>query len=424
MAELDRNTAPEVKAFDRMTFRKERVESLANGARLHIIADPSCPMTHICIAASGGKDEAESQAVAITAVHLLPEGSKEFDYDTTADIIDFYGANLSGSTSDHLTRLDLTALSQYAAELLPVVTATVCAPDFTPERFEAAKSLLSARCAYNDSRVDHIAYKAAYSLIAGEESAKTRFATAQDFVSVGSDAVRSQQRNVFQSCGIDVFLCGGADDRLEQGVRDMAASFPAGRGITPQVHPFTPSPAQTLHIERPGSEQSAVQVMIPAIGREHPDYIPLRLAVTALGGFFGSRLMQNIRENKGLTYGISASLSGMQEGSFIDISAQCAPQHTERLLDELCSELHGMATNPLSPDELLRMRLFEQTRLASLLDNAVATGGHYITALAVGLPDGYFERQERITASITAEDIADVAARYLIADNMRIAIVG
>ena len=83
-----------------------------------------------------------------------------------------------------------------------------------------------------------------------------------------------------------------------------------------------------------------------------------------------------------------------------------------------------MATNPLSPDELLRMRLFEQTRLASLLDNAVATGGHYITALAVGLPDGYFERQERITASITAEDIADVAARYLIADNMRIAIVG
>ena len=83
-----------------------------------------------------------------------------------------------------------------------------------------------------------------------------------------------------------------------------------------------------------------------------------------------------------------------------------------------------MATRPLSDDELLRTRLYEQTRLAGSLDNAIATGDHYITSLIVGMPDDYFSRQEKVTADITAAQIADVSARYLDADNMRTVIVG
>ena len=108
----------------------------------------------------------------------------------------------------------------------------------------------------------------------------------------------------------------------------------------------------------------------------------------------------------------------------MEISAHCAPGYTERLLDELKGELRRMATVPLDRDELLRMRLYEQTRIASMMDNAIASGDQYITQLIVGLPDGYFENQERITAQITSEEIAEVAERYLLPENLRVVIAG
>lgn len=67
---------------------------------------------------------------------------------------------------------------------------------------------------------------------------------------------------------------------------------------------------------------------MPTVLRSDADYIPLRILVTALGGYFGSRLMTNIREDKGYTYGISASLLGYRNNSFISISCQCDTSHT------------------------------------------------------------------------------------------------
>ena len=424
MNALDRRTPPPVHPFGHMELPPERVTTLANGTRVHVTADPSCPIARICIVGEGGKDEAPAQALAAVAAKLLPEGSALYDSDTTADMMDFRGASLHGNCTDHFTRLDLSVPSASLAGLLPVFFALVREPRFPDGRLESVKSQLAAQCAYYRSRVDDIAAKAAFNLIAGPDSPQVRFAEPDDFAAVTRENVLRRLALVFRARGIHVFLSGGITPELERAVCAMAETFAGGDVHPLDVVPFAPRPPQTVHVPHPGAEQCAVQVMIPTIPRSHPDYLPLRFAVTALGGFFGSRLMQNIREEKGLTYGITSSLCGVREGSYIDISAQCAPQYAERLLDELRAELRAMATRPLSDDELLRTRLYEQTRLAGSLDNAIATGDHYITSLIVGMPDDYFSRQEKVTADITAAQIADVSARYLDADNMRTVIVG
>lgn len=421
---LDRTIAPEVKTFGRMTLPAERIVATPSGMRVHVLNDPSCLLTRVCVIAKGGKDEAVSQALAATVAKMLPEGSVTYDVERTADIIDFNGANISGRCSEHHTRIELTALSHSIADMLPVLFALVTEPDFPAARLEAAKAFLSAQCAYDNSRVDSIAAKAAFKLIAGASHPQSRYAAPDDFADISRTDVCNSIRAAFCRGGVEIFVSGGADDRLVEDICRIADTLPERRGVDTVLIPYEAEQPQTVFVPHPGAEQCAVQAMIPAISRSHPDYLPLRLAVTALGGFFGSRLMQNIREDKGLTYGISASLCGIREGSYIDISAQCAPQYTSQLLDELRSELLRMASQPLSDDELLRMRLYEQTRLAAILDNAIATGDHYLTAFTIGMPENYFELQERITATITAEQIAEVSTRYLRPEHLRIVIAG
>lgn len=424
MSELNRNIAPPVHPFGHLALQPERVVTASNGIRLHIVADEKCPLTRLCFTGRGGRAEALSPAAALLTAEMLTEGSEEYSPDATAEILDFNGAGISGRSTEHYTRLDLTALPASMDELLPVVVGMMARPRCDAQRLEANRALLASQCAYDLKRMSHLASRAAFALMAGDGHPAACDPRPGDFALPTSEDIAAAVGRCFVAPNMDVYASGSVSNELADTLLRMMESIPGGEQAELNIRPFESLPPQALWIEQNEASQNAVCVALPAVPRCHPDYIPLRLAVSALGGFFGSRLMQNIREDKGLTYGISGSLLGMHEGSYVEISAQCAPDYTDRLIEELRGELLRMASQPLSADELLRMRLYEQTRLAATVDNAIAAGDQYITRLVVGLPDGYFEDTERITSTITTEEIAAVSARYLRPDAMRVVIAG
>ncbi|MDE6453158.1 MAG: insulinase family protein [Muribaculaceae bacterium] len=424
MNKLDRKIAPPAMPFGKLTLPPKRTIAFPNGARLHVVADTECPLVRVTVLASGGKCDFPNPAVSATAPMMVAEGSALFDTGLVADMLDYHGASFGGRCTDHHLRLDLTALASGMPALLPLLSDAIASPAVPDIRLNTVRGSLAAQCAYSMSRVANIASRKALSLMAGAGHPYAEHALPDDFAAVTREQVSARIASSMRAGGIDVILGGGADASIEDAVCEMLSALPAGDAAAQYITPFAPCEACTVRVDVKGAEQSAVNVTIPAVDRNHPDYIPLRLAVTALGGFFGSRLMQNIREDKGLTYGISASLNGVAEGGFVEISAECAHEYAERLTDELRSELLRMASVPLTADELLRMRLYEQTRLAAVLDNALATADYYATAIIVGMPDNYFENQEKITASINPDTIADISARYLRPELMRTVIAG
>lgn len=144
----------------------------------------------------------------------------------------------------------------------------------------------------------------------------------------------------------------------------------------------------------------------------------------ALGGYFGSRLMSNIREKKGLTYGISALLLGDREGSHATITAQCDNGYAGRVVEEIRNEIKALADNPPSGDELERMRLHAVSDSLEALDTPFSIMKVIVSQYAVGMPDNYFQRQQEVIASIDSDTIGEMARRYLSADSLRISIAG
>ena len=214
--------------------------------------------------------------------------------------------------------------------------------------------------------------------------------------------------------GMHVYLSGLLTDRMISEAEQIFSEIPAKSPfpLPRLVFPEHSTGART-HVDMPHALQSGVQMSIASIGRNHPDYIALRMAVIALGGYFGSRLMLNIREDKGLTYGISASLYGYRHSSFITISSQTDPSTVERLIEESILEIENMK-NPstYSPDEIDRLSRFVLSELAGVLDTPFSRCDFLQTEVTAATPPGYFAMQEHTARTLTPELLADMASKY------------
>jgi predicted Zn-dependent peptidase len=225
---------------------------------------------------------------------------------------------------------------------------------------------------------------------------------------------------------INIYIGGRIDEALLKAVRTFSANLrpTLADDFKFEIADMQPEPTQWQRIEVEHSLQNALSASIPTITRNHPDYINLRLTVIALGGYFGSRLMSNIREEKGLTYGISSVLMGMREGAHAQINAQFATGHSQEVIDEVHHELQVLATEPMGDEELTRLKRFVTSNLASTLDSPFAIMDYYQNQALVGTPDDYFDAQFRCINTLNAETIMRMASQYLNPDEMRIVTAG
>ena len=145
----------------------------------------------------------------------------------------------------------------------------------------------------------------------------------------------------------------------------------------------------------------------------------------AIGGYFGSRLMMNIREDKGYTYGISASLNGRPEGSSVDIMTSTDTANVEPLVDEVFREIRRAARQPFSVDETDRLKSYAASQLASMLDTPFDIMDYHITLRAAFIgTDDYFKCQLHAINEITPARLGELASRYLSADDFSIVVAG
>lgn len=421
----DRTIAPETRPFGFRKLPSETVEVLPNGITFHRYSGGDQPVCNLIVSFSGGVQETPTEYEAQMAVSILQEGTANYSGAEIAEILDFNGARFIRSTSAHRSGVNITMLNSGADEVLPLLADMLTAPVFPQEAVEAAKNAAISQLQINNSKVSFLADKECARMIWGDSHPTSKVATEDEIRDISRATLSGWHRRMVSARTCHVFLSGLLDDSLIAKVRDFLRSLILpGPGIGPVIIPMSPAPPGVNFVEKEGARQNGVAAAIPAIPRPHPDYIPLRLAVVALGGYFGSRLMANIREEKGYTYGISSFLAGSPEGAFTGIAAQCDMTYTEAVIAETRNELRNLALNPPRGEELRRLKLFCSTSLVETLDSPISIMGYYATSLFAGIPDGYFEAQQRAIDTLTPDTIAEMAGKYLRPEDLRIAVAG
>ena len=418
----DRRTPPPTRPFEPCRLPVVKPLTLANGATLHRYSGGSEAVTMLTLVFGGGCAES-SCAMRELYPTMLAEGAEGMTGEDIADRLDFYGARPSFRMTDHFTVLQMWMLNRNAKPILELLAQILAEPTFPVERLERTKLVAKGRLAIEQEKVSVRASDAATAMIAGADHPTAHVLTEAEIGSIDRTALTDLHRVICGAENCHAFVGGLLDDEVDTAVNALLLSLPTNTGSMPlDVKPFKAEEPGRRHIAMPGSVQSGLCITVPAVPRSHPDYLPLRLAVMALGGYFGSRLMVNLREDKGLTYGITSYLSGSLDGSAVVIAAQCASDKVDLAIEQIGAEMTRLADNSPMGDELERLRLNASTTAITAVDTPGGIISQYVTERIVGLPAGYFDRQQELVAALTPEMIADAARRYLRPELMRVAI--
>lgn len=412
---MNRSQAPQVKPFGHLSIPPETVEELSNGIKLHYISGGDQPVCRLMLCFAGGVAEIGNTVTGRIVMSMLTNGSAHYSTEETADILDFNGIRIGSSQRSHYCTLRISMLNHRVGDVMPVMTDFLNEPSFPADRLETAclnaRTQIETDMAEPSFEVEKLFDE--LMLGKGHPLAITPSPSFAEGFTV--DNARMLYRRLLCTSKCEAFLSGALDDNIIQSVRmalESVSSLSDGFDFN-YVDIAPPSSPQHICVSRPDSLQSTVKAGIPSIGRNHADYIPLHLSTMALGGYFGSRLMTNIREEKGLTYGIHASLMGQREGAYMQISAQCDKSYTAQVLDEIRNELKRLSTNPPTGRELERLKLYATSSLAKSLDSPDEIMDFYMTRLMADTPADYFDARLRAINALDSDTIARIADTYL-----------
>ncbi len=423
---MNRSTPPPTYPSALKRIPAQTVEHLPNGLTFHYFSGGDQPVCRLSIVFQGGAAELGNDAISRLMLNALSEGTKSHSPEDLADILDYNGIRVSSSCHGHYSSLTFGVLNDKIDEFLEIMMAMLTAPTFPEDRLKSLQ--LSAKAQFETSRkeVSTIADEVFNRMIMGASHPLAQTLTSDWFDQIGCHDISRLHHRMLCPAKMHVFLSGLLNNKIVNSVRACIQTIPQkGKGYNLHIEPFSSEKCgDEIKRPYPDSYQSCVIMGMPLVARSHPDYIPLRLSIMALGGYFGSRLMTNIREDKGLTYGISAALIGSQEGSYLKIMAQCDKNHTEQVINEIRKETSLLASNPPQGAELERLKLSATTALVEILDTPTSIMGYYATQLYVETPSDYFEAQQLAIKELDTDTIKSMAQKYLVPDNFLTAIAG
>jgi predicted Zn-dependent peptidase len=178
------------------------------------------------------------------------------------------------------------------------------------------------------------------------------------------------------------------------------------------------SDEKKIHINKPESLQSALRIGSPTINKRHPDYPGLKILDSILGGYFSSRLMKNIREEKGFTYGISSSVSSLDLSGYKVISTEVSKENCQKTIDEIYREIRLLQAVPVDKEELDIVRNYMSGEMIRMFDGPFALAGSFKSVWQFGLDNTYYHQLADKIKTIDPDEIIELARTYYNVDEL------
>ncbi|MBM7772136.1 putative Zn-dependent peptidase [Actinokineospora baliensis] len=386
---------------------------LDNGLRVIAVHQPTVPMVELRLRIPfAGTDPAHAPTSEVLAAALLT-GTATRDRVAVDTELALVGGELNAAVDPELLSLGGNALASGFDTLLAVLADALTAATYADEEVAGEKARLVERITVARSKPSVIARQALQRHRYGDHPFTKEIPEAAEVAKVEPADVRALHRAAVLPRGAVLVVVG--DVEPVEAVAGVAAALADWRGdgaasVLPPLPPLTPG--DLLVIDRPGAVQSQIRLSAQSITRTDPRYPALQLANLAFGGFFSSRLVENIREDKGYTYHARSYPEFTPDGATLLIDTDTASDVTAAALLEIRYELGRMAL--VAPAES-EVDIVRQYAIGSLLTSTSSQGGlaSQIAALAVlGLGvDWLVTHPERLKA-VTADQVAEAAAEF------------
>ncbi|TGE21183.1 M16 family metallopeptidase [Hymenobacter metallicola] len=423
---LDRQVAPPVQPLASVTLPAADVFSLPNGARVHVIHNATQPVIRLQLVFPAGKWYEQASGISLLTARMLLEGTTTRTARQIADEVAFYGASLECEQGFDQATLTLYCLSRHLEKLLPLVTDVTVNPTFPGIELAQLKARTVQNIRVERQKTSYLASEKFSQTLYGARYPYGRMFDETEFQSISQEAVQAFHQSSYQLSAAEIFLCGDVSEEqiqlLTQHLGHVVSEVPNTpyAVVTEAVLPEAAKNYTTVT----DAMQSSLRIGRLWPNLSHADTHKLQVLVKVLGGYFGSRLMRNIREDKGFTYGIYASVGSRGHANNFVIGTDVNAASTSTAVQEIYKELTCLQNTPVPTDELQTVKNYMTGKFANELSTVFEQCDKYKNIIFLNLSPSYYSDFLTQINEVTSEEILRLAQSYLSPESMTEVIAG
>lgn len=355
--------------------------------------------------------------VAATTNFLLKNGTTSKSAFAINEHFDFYGAYLNRSCYNETATITLHTLSKHLPELLPVVAEIISESTFPEEELAIYKQNQKQRLEVNLKKCDFIANRLIDEYVYGFDHPYGRYTSVADYNALQQDELKDFYQQYYKNGKCMLFVAGKLPANIEAQLNTTFGHLPLTKAdVTAALPPLaiTPAADKKYRITNDAAGvQGAIRLARPFPNRHHEDFPKAMILNNIFGGFFGSRLMSNIREDKGYTYGIHSYVQNHIGPTAWMVATEAGRDVCEATITEVYKEMQILQEELVDEEELDLVRNFMMGSLLGDLDGPFQIIARWKNYILNGLDESFFHKSIHTIKTVTAEELRELARKYL-----------
>ncbi len=420
---LNRQQAPDFKQVSAINFIQPEKRLLANGVPVFTIYSGEQDLVRIEFIFENVNWKREKPLQAIAANTLLNNGTNKLSAKEIAEKIDFYGAFFQTEYTQDQSSVSLYTLNKHLHSVLPIVKDVLTESQFPQNELDIYIQNQKQKLQVNLKKNDIVSRKEFAHALFGDT------AYGIDIKAKHYDEIKREDLLAYfkaayapNNCTIVV---SGKFDTAGFNLLDSSFGYDWEKSeVVKNTFSFSATEKQFVYKEKPEALQSAIRIGRLAINRKHKDFSGLQILNTVLGGYFGSRLMANIREDKGYTYGIGSGISSLQQAGYLFISTEVGADVCGAALAEIYKEIDLLKTTLIGEEELNLVRNYMLGSMLGSLENVFSHADKFKNIYFSGLDYDYYSRYIETVKTITAEELLALANKYFTTESFTEVVIG
>lgn len=396
---------------------------LKNGIDLYMLPSDDFEVLRISFVFRAGSAAQQVPFSASAAANLLAEGSRGMTGAEIAEQLDYYGSWYDVNLDRDYAYINFATLSKFFDRTLAVAEQILLDPTFPEEELRSYCAKRRQRLAIERTKVDVQAREAFAKALFGARHPYGISSDEAEYDRLTRDAVVAFHTAHYTAENCVVVCSGRIGAHERQAIASLAERIPQRAAAAPAVFP-EPQTTHAVFVEHPGAVQSSLRIGRLLFPRQHPDFVGMQVVATALGGYFGSRLMQNLREEHGYTYGAVAAMVNFERAGYFAVATQVGTDVTREALREIFHEIECLGEEPMSEEELCLVRNMMIGEMMRVLDGPFGIADVTIENILCGTDNTTIGENIRRIRRITPEEVRQLARRYLCREELVTVVAG
>ncbi|HEX6192723.1 MAG TPA: pitrilysin family protein [Chitinophagaceae bacterium] len=415
VSKLERKKAPAI--VDAVDFHLQLKQAekfvLRNGAEVYAVNAGAEEVLSLEWVFFAGNWQEDKNLVAATTNFLLRNGTSKKNAFQINEHFEYYGSYLNRACHNETSTITLHCLSKHINELLPVVRELITDSVMPQQELEIYQQNMKQRLKVNLKKSDFIANRLIDVYLYGDKHPYGKFSTAEEFDALNREELLKFYDQYYKNGKWILFVAGKLPANLEASLNEWFGDLPC-KPVTLAEQPVRPAIEKKFRVVNdPAGVQGSIRMARPFPNRHHPDFLKVQVLNALLGGFFGSRLMSNIREDKGYTYGIHSYLQNHTHDSSWMITTEAGNDVAEATIREIHNEMKDLREELVDDEELLLVRNYLMGGILGDLDGPFHIIARWKNIILNNLTEQHFYDSINTIKTISPKEIQEMAVKYL-----------